>query len=233
MVLVISIAAISKLAAQGGTTTTAAPTLPAVTWRTNTFQGRQVGEVLVNNIVVFQIRYSAARLTPAMRAEIVAQRLQTLLTQGATWQDINVGTRNNQSAIFMGDNILLTITPRVARDYNVTPNQLATQWATNLQNVLRGRVVGGSQEQWPDWTNPSTKIVPIISAGTPGLRLGFAQVSGPSNRVNNVQSVVQIDATFQRAARARIFVPSSTLAGLNRVQGVAVTALLQYGLIQL
>lgn len=87
-------------------------------------------------------------------------------------------------------------------------------------------------ESWPAWDVPKTKIVPIVSLGTPGVQIGFAQVTGPEKRVNDVKSVVQLDASFQRTARMMIFVPSSQFPGLNRVQGVAVTALLQYGLFQ-
>jgi hypothetical protein len=86
------------------------------------------------------------------------------------------------------------------------------------------------EEEWPEWTDPKEKIVPIISIGTPGVRLGAAQVTGPAERVEKVKSVVQLDARFKKAVQLYIYLPSSELAGLNRVQGVAVTALLEYKL---
>jgi len=88
------------------------------------------------------------------------------------------------------------------------------------------------EEEWPEWTDPKDKIVPIFSIGTPGVRIGAAQVTGPAERVEKVKSVVQIDARFKKAAQVYIYVPSSELDGMNRVQGVAVTALLDYKLMR-
>lgn len=83
---------------------------------------------------------------------------------------------------------------------------------------------------WPNWTStPGTKIVPIVSAGTPGLRLGLAQVSGPKTLVTRVQAVLQLDADF-KSVRVKMLVPSDSLTSLRRVQGTAVTAVLQYEL---
>jgi len=87
-------------------------------------------------------------------------------------------------------------------------------------------------EEWPDWTDPKDKIVPIISIGTPGVRIGAAQITGPAERVDQVKSVVQLDARFKKAAQVYMYIPSSELVGLNRVQGVAVTALLDYKLMR-
>jgi len=83
---------------------------------------------------------------------------------------------------------------------------------------------------WPEWQNPGTKLVPIVALGTPGVQLGLAQVTGPRERLDDVKVVLQVEADFQRSVRARVFVPSREFVGLNRVQGVAVSALLQYGL---
>ncbi|MHB9106808.1 MAG: hypothetical protein ACYDCO_07110 [Armatimonadota bacterium] len=86
------------------------------------------------------------------------------------------------------------------------------------------------KEEWPEWTDTKEKIVPIVSVGTPGVRIGAAQVTGPAERVEQVKSVVQLDARFKKTAQVYLYIPSSELAGLNRVQGVAVTALLDYKL---
>lgn len=206
----------------------------AVSYRTVQIGGAPVGEVLVRDAVVLRLREPAGGFTVEQRTASVSARLTSLLDQGYTWQDVEVGTRNNQAVLLMGNNLLITVDRNHARYNNTTPMALANDWRNNMVAALRGTtggpVVGGTEETWPDWTNAQTKIVPIISVGTPGVRLGLAQVSGPESRVDQVRSVVQIDAVFQRAARARIFVPSQTLTGLNRVQGVAVTALLQYEL---
>ncbi|HEY3417463.1 MAG TPA: M48 family metalloprotease [Armatimonadota bacterium] len=87
---------------------------------------------------------------------------------------------------------------------------------------------GGTPSAWPSWEDIDRKIVPIVSLGTPGVRLGLAQVTGPRERVDDVKAVLQIDAEFQKAARIKVFVPSNSLTSLHRVQGTAVTALIQY-----
>jgi hypothetical protein len=60
--------------------------------------------------------------------------------------------------------------------------------------------------------------------------VGAAQVTGPSDRVDNVRAVLQLDLVFQKTATIHVFIPSSNIASLKRVQGVAVSALLQYRL---
>lgn len=239
--MVISLLTITHLTAavSADTTTTTQAPLPSVDWRTATVDKHEVGEVLVNGIVVFQFRSTISDVTPSERANLVASRLADLLRQGTAGKDVNTKAQDANTLLRMGDAVIIIITPELANDYNTTPSALGDQWRANLSNALKAQpattttapaTTAATQEQWPAWTTPDTKIVPIISLGTPGLQLGFAQVSGPKERVAQVKSVVQLDAEFQKAARLRIFVPSSVLLGMNRVQGVAVSALLQYGL---
>jgi len=82
---------------------------------------------------------------------------------------------------------------------------------------------------WPRWVHPGTAIVPILSAGSPGIRLGLAQVSGPRRRVDQVKAVLQIDGQFD-SIRGKLLIPSNSYTSLDRVQGTAVTAILQYEL---
>jgi len=218
---------------QAGTTTT---TMLQVSARAATIDNMQVGEVLVGDIVVLRIHEPAGGYTPLARANIVASRLMTALDRGYTVNDVQVGQLNGQAVLLMGDNLLATADREEARISNSSPIGLAVAWQRNLQTALNPSsttAVAGTQESWPAWTNPTTKIVPIISLGTPGVSLGFAQVTGPTERVAQVRSVVQLSAVFERAARVLAFVPSSETAGMNRVQGVAVTALLQYQLFRL
>jgi len=117
--------------------------------------------------------------------------------------------------------------PRPSISYAVQTEETAPPPDANSAKDAKAQ-----DETWPEWTDPKNKIVPIISIGTPGLRLGAAQVTGPADRVEQVKSVVQLDALFKKAARVYIYVPSSELVGMNRVQGVAVTALLEYKLMR-
>jgi hypothetical protein len=239
----------AELQAQTTTCPPAADTAPEtravpITSRTRVEDSRVVGEVVAGETVVLTLRDNTGGLSVGQRADIIARRLTNLLNQGYTWRDIRVDRVNNQQALLMGPNLLATVTPEEARLAGMSSSRLASTWQDIAQNALQQvevQAVAGTEEQlgatpaataWPAWTNPETKIVPIISLGTPGVRLGFAQVTGPEERVDPVRSVVQFDLVFERAARVRVFVPSTTLTGLNRVQGVAVTALLQYGLFE-
>jgi len=230
---------VKNLQAQPSATTSPAATPVAATTqvtvnsRTMTLNGQSVGEVLVGNNVVLRIREAAGGYTAGQRAGVVATRLTSYLSQGMSWQSLSVGTFNNQTALLMGNNLLVTADPREAALNGDTPLQLADAWLGNTTDALRGvtaSAVAGSTESWPDWTNATTKIVPIISAGTPGLQLGAAQVTGPKERVDTVKAVLELDLVFQKTARIMVFIPSTQIASLKRVQGVAVSALLQYRL---
>ena len=78
----------------------------------------------------------------------------------------------------------------------------------------------------------STKVVPILSVGT-GTAIGAAQVSGPESAVRRTKAVGQIEAEYQGRLRVRILVPmdsSNPLQGIRRVQGVWVSAIIDYRL---
>lgn len=228
---------ISDLQAQptpGPPTTTTTAAIPRITSRTTSIDRQQVGQVLIGSTVVMEIYGSAGGYTPGERASMVATRLERLLRQGYGWRDIQVGRQNREVVLLVGNTTLITVDRTQARLQNTTRKRLAADWQSRIQNALRssqsgaGGGGGGTSGQWPDWTNATTRIVPILSLGTPGLRLGAAQITGPSDRVRNVDAVLQLDAEFQRVARIRAFIPSSSLTSVRRVQGVAVTALLQY-----
>jgi len=223
--------------------------VPQVTTRVVTIGDTADNEVLVGDVVVLRIRQPAGGYTAAERASVVAGRLATLLGEGYTWDDIVVGQVNNEIALLMGGNLLVTVDSAHARLNNSSPLALAYIWQNNTQAALRhiapNIVVGASRaagmslvantiaEVWPEWHDTNTRIVPIIAVGTPGVSLGAAQVTGPANRVNQVDAVLQLDATFRNTARIYAFIPSASLTSVDRVQGVAVTALLNYNLIRL
>lgn len=214
------------------TATTVAATTPQVSARATTVNNAEVGEVLVGDTVVIRLMGSMGGFTPGERAQIVASRLMNAMQQGHIWQDVRTERIGGQYALYMGSNLLVTADPRVAQTENLTAAQLTGQWQGNLQTALRGvgPVVAGTTETWPAWTNPGNKVVPVVSAGSPGIRLGAAQIVGPQERIDQVKAVFQLDLEFQKTARIRVFIPSSSLTALNRVQGTAVSALLQYTL---
>ena len=75
----------------------------------------------------------------------------------------------------------------------------------------------------------ATKVVPILSGGT-GKYIGAVQVVGPSGQVDKVKAVAQIEGEFNGIARAKALIPVATtdVTNLNRVQGVGVSAIIDF-----
>lgn len=78
----------------------------------------------------------------------------------------------------------------------------------------------------------TTKVVPIVSIGS-GTAIGAAQVAGPKAAVNRTRAVAQIETAFQGRLRIKILVPMDSdnpLQGIRRVQGVGVSAVIDFRL---
>ena len=73
----------------------------------------------------------------------------------------------------------------------------------------------------------ATKVVPIVSIGTSGY-IGAAQVTGPTEEVERVQAVAQLEASFNNIARIKGLIPidSTNPSGASRIQGVGVSAII-------
>ena len=78
-------------------------------------------------------------------------------------------------------------------------------------------------------TDYATKVVPILSVGT-GKYIGAVQVVGPPEQVDKVKAVAQLEGTFNGIARANALIPieSLSVSNLSRVQGVGVSATIDF-----
>ena len=76
-------------------------------------------------------------------------------------------------------------------------------------------------------TDYATKVVPIVSTGK---YIGAVQVIGPSAQVEKVKAVAQLEGEFNGIARANALIPMATtnVTNLNRVQGVGVSATIDF-----
>ena len=76
-------------------------------------------------------------------------------------------------------------------------------------------------------TTYATKVVPIVSIGTSGY-VGAAQVTGPTEEVDQVKAVAQLEASFNGIARVKGLVPVDNVnpSGVSRIQGVGVSAII-------
>jgi len=78
----------------------------------------------------------------------------------------------------------------------------------------------------------TTKVVPILSIGS-GAYIGAAQVAGPPNLVSQVQAVAQGETRIGNNLAAKLLIPVSSinvLKGVNRVEGVGLSALIDFRL---
>ncbi|MBN1458213.1 MAG: hypothetical protein JXA57_01665, partial [Armatimonadetes bacterium] len=77
-----------------------------------------------------------------------------------------------------------------------------------------------------DWTGQAQKWVPILSLEREGVRLGMAQIAGPTAKVEQVKAVYQLRLDFKNVGRVYAYIPVSAISTkINRVQGVSVWAL--------
>lgn len=192
-----------------------------VSSRTDTIQGSQVGSVLVNSEIPFRIRFSAGGLSPAERAAIVAKRLGE--TQNLVPGDITVGVRNGQYVLLAKNELVVTADSNHAAANHSSPQQLAVLWRDNLRAAVGGTTppIGAG----PGEVNTARKLVPILSVGE-GIRVGTALVTGPSDRVKEVEAVAQIEGDFHANARVRALVPidANSIVDIDRVPQTSVFA---------
>jgi len=83
-----------------------------------------------------------------------------------------------------------------------------------------------AEPETADWTGAAQKLVPVFSLEREGVRLGMAQVAGPTSQVAKVKGVAQLRLDFKNIGRVYAYIPVSSISTkLDRVQGVSVWAL--------
>ena len=119
---------------------------------------------------------------------------------------------------------------------------VASTYALDLGDIFKKAVVGGAigvlvdkfSGQLNDFINKlmmnekvpineATKVVPIISVGK-ALYVGAAQVSGPKDKVNQVQAEAQLEGDFHD----EMFTVKERgkISNLQRVSGVGISAVI-------
>jgi len=224
--------------------------------------GRLVGQVLMNDQVVITLRTEAGGYTPAQRAETVASRLDAALSAGVTAADFRTRPITDGTGLY-ADSRLIVAAYQPEADAAVVADhrQLATMWRDGIVQAMGGGApppaegtapaegttpadgttpaagpgTSGRTDYYPNWSADERKVVPIISIGTPGVRVGAAWVAGPKVQVDKVAAVGQLDLDFKGLAHIRAFIPTTSLnvVKLDRVQGVSVWALADVRILKL
>ena len=96
---------------------------------------------------------------------------------------------------------------------------LVSQFADQLNSAINTLTA-----KYPISSDYATKVVPIITVGD-GSYAGAAQVSGPKEQVDKCQAALQ-EASFFKSFLSKALIPVDKVAisGINRVQGVGVSA---------
>jgi hypothetical protein len=96
----------------------------------------QIGEVLINARTVLRIRAAAGGLSAARRAEIVAERLRTLIGQGLRAGELRIAAVGGEVTIVARGKVVVTADRNHARANNTTPRALANLWLRALAQAL-------------------------------------------------------------------------------------------------
>lgn len=217
--------------------------MPAVADRANTIDGNTVGEVLINGQVVIRMRTSAGGFTAPERAMIIAQRIQDWVAGQYSPYDLAVreGAYDGAELRAAGD-LIVDVNPAEASALGSTSMGLAEAWKANIQIALgvepapavgtqivgdggTGTSATGGTTPPPPPVRYDDKIVPILSVGG-STAIGMARVNGPEDMVRNVVACTQLELTFRKVLEIDVYVPVTTKGGLDRVQEVGVTGLL-------
>lgn len=207
------------------------------TSRAVTIDNREVGEVLVDGRVVIRIRQAAGGYSPAKRAESVADRLNDAIEANTSPDRVRIRYAAGQPVVVAGNQDIITVTRAEAQAAGTSSQEgLARAWADNVRQALGGTPAestaasstSSTSANYAEWEGQANKVVPILSAGTPGISIGAARVTGPQEKVDQTKAVAQIEAEFRGVARIRAFIPVSDLniTRPRRVQGVSVNALI-------
>ena len=91
---------------------------------------------------------------------------------------------------------------------------LVSQFADQLNSAINTLTA-----KYPISSDYATKVVPIITVGD-------GSYAGASQQVDKCQAALQLEASFFKSFRAKALIPVDKVAisGINRVQGVGVSA---------
>jgi hypothetical protein len=101
-------------------------------------QQEPVGEVTVGGELILRIRFSAGGMTPQQRADAITVRLRTIL-QDPNIQPADVVVKpiaGGEAAIYIKDQLLITVDKRHAELHKTTPLKLGEIWAKHLREVI-------------------------------------------------------------------------------------------------
>lgn len=99
-------------------------------------QNAQIGNVMMANSLLFRISCPGGGYSAQERVDAVQQRVNDLIIPGGINLDgVQIRTSGNTTAIYAGDNLLITVGECDARANNTTVSKLAKLWVARFKEI--------------------------------------------------------------------------------------------------
>ncbi|NLG87289.1 MAG: septal ring lytic transglycosylase RlpA family protein [Firmicutes bacterium] len=101
-------------------------------------QGQELPEIVINGNVVLRIRSAAGGFSPWQRGELVASRLQKVISDKTSPNSVLPGFENGQVVVRAGPELIVTVDDGSAKANRTPAPYLALFWANNIRRSLGG-----------------------------------------------------------------------------------------------
>lgn len=92
--------------------------------------------VYIGENEIIRITKPAGGLTPEKRAKIVTENFNTLIKNGENPENIMPDFKSGSGLIKINDKVLFTVDSSIAKEYGMTPTELAFIWVNNIRDSL-------------------------------------------------------------------------------------------------
>ena len=197
-------------------------------WAVGQATAREIGEVLVREVVVMRLRATVGDQRPGARAEAAAERLNQALAAGAKGDDFAAGKLGAAAVIYTQDYIITRVEPGDAQPQGLTPEALASIWQQNLALALAesaaaaAATVTETPAEEAEGTSPTeTESAPaagVESASATGAEAQDPDYVGWENPDTKWVPIFSLANTGLHLGAAQVAGPSQQVA---KVKGVA------------
>ena len=110
--------------------------LPQATAEMFTHKGRICGKVLIEGREVIATTYSKSGVEAYERASIAAARISLALQDGVAPEDFRAMEQDGEWVVVAGSRVIISLHRREAKDLDITLQDLAERWASNIAMAL-------------------------------------------------------------------------------------------------
>jgi rare lipoprotein A len=92
--------------------------------------------VYIGDNEVLRITKSAGGLSPEKRAKFVTENINSIIKNGENPENIVPDFKSGSGIIRINDKVLFTVDSNIAKEYGMTPSELAFIWVNNMRDSL-------------------------------------------------------------------------------------------------